>query len=241
MACILHIETSTDVSSMAVSNDGLCVFDKVEQGNGKGSQASEKLGSMADEAMKAVEEAHLHLDAVAVSSGPGSYTGLRIGTSMAKGLAYGSDAKLLSVPTLQLLCVPLLLNEEKYFASLAEADKVLLCPMIDARRMEVFAALYDTSLNEVRGVQSDIVDADTYKEFLDSHHVFFFGNGAQKCKEVINHPNAHFVADIQPLAKNMMPLAEMRLRKGQYEDVAYFTPQYFKDYQAKLPKNLLKD
>ena len=115
MACILHIETSTDVSSIAVSNDGLCVFDKVEQGNGKGSQASEKLGSMADEAMKAVEEAHLHLDAVAVSSGPGSYTGLRIGTSMAKGLAYGSDAKLLSVPTLQLLCVPLLLNEEKYF------------------------------------------------------------------------------------------------------------------------------
>jgi tRNA threonylcarbamoyladenosine biosynthesis protein TsaB len=239
MACILHIETSTEVCSVAVSRDGECLFERIEQSNGKGSQASEKLGGMVDEAMKCVESGNLKFDAVAVSSGPGSYTGLRIGTSMAKGLAYGSDAKLIAVPTLQLLCVPLLLNEEKHFASLAETDKVLLCPMIDARRMEVFAAIYDTSLQEVRGVQSDIVDADTYKSFLDQHHVFFFGNGAQKCMEVINHPNAHFVENIQPLAKNMMPLAEMRLRKGQFEDVAYFTPQYFKDYQAKLPKKLL--
>ena len=225
--------------SVAVSNDGLCQFERIEQGGERGSQASEKIGSMVDEAMKSVESGKLKLDAVAISSGPGSYTGLRIGTSMAKGLAYGSDAKLIAVPTLQLLCVPVLLNEEKHFASLAETDKVLLCPMIDARRMEVFAALYDTSLHEVRGVQSDIVDADTYKAFLDQYHVFFFGNGAEKCMEVINHPHAHFVKGIQPLAKNMMPLAEMRLRKGQMEDVAYFTPQYFKDYQAKLPKKLL--
>lgn len=239
MACILHIETSTDVCSVAVSNDGLCQFERIEQGGERGSQASEKIGSMVDDAMKSVESGKLKFDAVAVSSGPGSYTGLRIGTSMAKGLAYGSDAKLIAVPTLQLLCVPVLLNEEKHFASLAETDKVLLCPMIDARRMEVFAALYDTSLHEVRGVQSDIVDADTYKVFLDQYHVFFFGNGAEKCMEVINHPHAHFVKGIQPLAKNMMPLAEMRLRKGQMEDVAYFTPQYFKDYQAKLPKKLL--
>ena len=239
MACILHIETSTDVCSVAVSNDGLCQFERIEQGGERGSQASEKIGSMVDDAMKSVESGKLKFDAVAVSSSPGSYTGLRIGTSMAKGLAYGSDAKLIAVPTLQLLCVPVLLNEEKHFASLAETDKVLLCPMIDARRMEVFAALYDTSLHEVRGVQSDIVDADTYKVFLDQYHVFFFGNGAEKCMEVINHPHAHFVKGIQPLAKNMMPLAEMRLRKGQMEDVAYFTPQYFKDYQAKLPKKLL--
>lgn len=241
MACILHIETSTDVCSVAVSNDGLCLFERIEQGGERGSQASEKIGSMIDEAMKSVESGKLKIDAVAISSGPGSYTGLRIGTSMAKGIAYGSDAKLIAVPTLQLLCVPLLLNEEKHFGSLAEMDKVLLCPMIDARRMEVFAAIYDTSLHEVREVQSDIVDADTYKSFLDQHPVFFFGNGAEKCMEVINHPNAHFVKGIQPLAKNMMPLAEMRLRKGQFVDVAYFTPQYFKDYQAKLPKNLLKD
>ena len=239
MACILHIETSTDVCSIAVSIDGECIFDIVEQSNGKGSQASEKIGSMVDEAMKVVEARGKKLDAVAVSSGPGSYTGLRIGTSMAKGIAYGSDVKLIAVPTLQLLCVPLLLNEEKHFASLAETDEILLCPMLDARRMEVFAALYDTSLHEVRGVQSDIVDADTYKEFLDHHHVFFFGNGAGKCMDVIQHPNAHYIPDVQPLAKNMMPLAEQRHHKSQYEDVAYFTPQYFKDYQAKLPKKLL--
>ena len=233
MACILHIETSTNVCSVAVSNDGECLFDHVEQGGEKDSQASEKIGTMVDEAMKAVEDKALKLDAVAVSSGPGSYTGLRIGVSIAKGLAYGSDAKLIAVPTLELLCVKPLLEVIE--------DDTLLCPMLDARRMEVFAAIYDASLNVLRAPQPDIVDGETYKSFLDSHNVCFFGNGAEKCMEVINHPNAHYIPGIQPLARNMMPLAEKRFYNNKFEDIAYFTPNYLKAYQAKLPKNLLKN
>ena len=233
MGCILHIETSTNISSVAVSKDGFRVFDQVNHGDDKGSQAAEKLGSMVDEAMLALEAKQLKLEAVAVSAGPGSYTGLRIGTSMAKGIAYGSDAKLISIPTLQLLCVPVLLGDQEL------EDDALLCPMIDARRMEVFAAIYDRALGEVRPTQADIVDADTYRSILDEHPVYFFGNGAEKCMSVINHPNAHYITGIEPLAINMMPLADKRFNQQQFEDVAYYTPTYFKDYQAKLPKNLL--
>lgn len=233
MACILHIETSTDICSVAVSKDGMILFDHTEEGNAKGSQASEKIGTMVDDAMKAIEEKSLKLDAVAVSSGPGSYTGLRIGVSMAKGIAYGRDAKLIAIPTLELLCVKPLLEE-----SLEEGT--LLCPMLDARRMEVFAAIYDASLKVVRAPQPDIVDGETYKSFLNSHKVCFFGNGAEKCMEVISHSKALYIPNVQPLAKNMMPLAEKRFYNNQFEDVAYFTPDYLKAYQAKLPKNLLK-
>lgn len=230
---ILNLETSTNICSIALSKDGMIIYDHTEKGNEKGSQASEKLGTMVDEAMKALEERRLKLDAVAVSSGPGSYTGLRIGTSMAKGIAYGSDARLIAVPTLELLCVAPLLS------SVTSDLSPLLCPMLDARRMEVFAAVYDTSLKVLRAPQPDIVDADTYRQFLDGHPVYFFGNGAGKCMEVINHPNAHYIPDVQPLARNMMPLAEKRFCNGQFEDVAYFTPDYLKAYQAKLPKNPL--
>ena len=117
-------------------------------------------------------------------------------------------------------------------------DDALLCPMIDARRMEVYAAIYDRALRPVRGIQADVVDGDTYKEFLDQHPVYFFGNGAAKCMEAINHPNAHYIERIQPLAKYMFPLAEKRIALGQYEDVAYFTPFYLKDFVAKASKPL---
>ena len=234
MATILHIETSTDICSVALSKDGMVLHDNVIGSNAEHhSQASEQLGSMVDEAMTVLEDQKLKLDAVAVSAGPGSYTGLRIGVSMAKGIAYGSDARLIAIPTLELLCVAPLLKG-------LPSHSPLLCPMIDARRMEVYAAIYDASLKIVRQPQSDIVDAEIYKQYLDEQPVFFFGNGAAKCIEVINHPNAHFIPNIQTLAKNMMPLAEKRYYNSQFEDVAYFTPDYMKVYQAKLPKNLLK-
>lgn len=249
MACILHIETSTDVCSVAVSKDGFLIYENEDHGDGKGSQAAEKLGSFIDEAFSKTEEKELKIEAVAVSSGPGSYTGLRIGTSMAKGACYGSDAKLISVPTLELLCVPVLLSDKikcqvyhdgKAEDVLAELDDdALLCPMIDARRMEVFAAIYDRRLTAVRETQADIVDAETYKEWLDKHVVYFFGNGARKCMEVINHPNARYINNVYPLAKNMLPIADKKYNMDQTEDVAYFVPKYFKDYQAKLPKNPL--
>ena len=111
--------------------------------------------------------------------------------------------------------------------------------MIDARRMEVYAQVFDRALHEIRPIQADVVDENTYKEYLDKGPVYFFGNGAEKCMETINHPNAHLIKGIEPLAKNMLPLAEKRIALEQYEDVAYFVPMYLKDFVAKQAKPLL--
>lgn len=230
MSCILNIETSTDVCSVAVSQDGTCIFEKEDS---SGPNHAVKLGVFVDEALSFIDSHLIPLDAVAVSCGPGSYTGLRIGVSMAKGICYGRSVKLLSVPTLHLLCVPVLLREQ------IQEENALLCPMLDARRMEVYAQLFDRALNEVRPIQADVVDADTYKSYLDERPVYFFGNGAEKCIEVINHPNAHLIKNVEPLAKYMFPLAEKRMMNEQFEDVAYFAPFYLKDFVAKTPKKLL--
>lgn len=229
MACILHIETSTDVCSVAVSEDAQVIF---QQDDHSGPNHAERLGTMVDEALSFTDSHAIPFDAVAISCGPGSYTGLRIGVSMAKGVCYGRNLKLISVPTLELMCVPLLLSEKI-------EEGALLCPMLDARRMEVYAALYDRALKPVREIGADIVDADTYREWLDLHPVYFFGNGAKKCMDVIQHPNARYIDGVEPLAKWMMPLAERRFLQEQFEDVAYFVPFYLKDFVAKLPKKLL--
>lgn len=229
MSTILHIETSTDVCSVAVSEDSQVIF---QQEDHSGPNHAERLGTMVDEALSFTDNHAIPFDAVAVSCGPGSYTGLRIGVSMAKGICYGRNLKLIAVPTLELLCVPVLLRE------LAE-ENALLCPMLDARRMEVYAGIFDRGLRPVREISADVVTSETYKEYLDAHPVYFFGNGAKKCMETINHPNAHLIENVEPLAKWMQPLAEKRLLNGQTEDVAYFVPYYLKDFVAKMPKKLL--
>ena len=229
MATILHIETSTDVCSVAVSEDGQVIFDQEDH---SGPNHAERLGTMVDEALSFTDNHAIPFDAVAVSCGPGSYTGLRIGVSMAKGVCYGQNLKLIAVPTLELLCVPILLRE------IPEED-ALLCPMLDARRMEVYAGIYDRGLKPIRPIHADIVDGDTYKAYLDEHPIYFFGNGAKKCQDAINHLNAHFIENINPIAKWMQPLAEKRFLNEQFEDVAYFVPFYLKDFVAKLPKKLL--
>ena len=213
-----------------MSHDGGCIFN---QENHQGPNHNEILGTFIDEALTFIDTRNITLDAVAVSSGPGSYTGLRIGTSMAKGICYGRDAKLIAVPTLELLAVPVLLGE------MVAEDDALLVPMLDARRMEVYAQVLDRALKEVRGIQADVVTADTYRAFLDAHEVYFFGNGAAKCMDTIAHPHAHLIENITPLAKNMFPLAEKRLAEGRVEDVAYFVPFYLKDFVAKTPKKLI--
>lgn len=229
MSCILNIETSTDVCSVAVSENGACIFKEEDH---SGPNHAVKLGVFVDEALSFTDNHAIPFDAVAVSSGPGSYTGLRIGTSMAKGVCYARDLKLIAVPTLELLCVPVLLRHEL-------PDEALLCPMIDARRMEVYAAVYDRALKTVRPTMADVVEADTYRQYLDEHPIYFFGNGAAKCMETINHPNAHLIEGIEPLAKYMFPLAEKRFLQEQFEDVAYFVPNYLKDFVALKPKKLL--
>ena len=230
MACILHIETSTDFCSVAVSENGQCIFEQQEQGDT--GAAADHLGTMVDEALSFTDNHAIPFDAVSVSCGPGSYTGLRIGVSMAKGVCYGRNLKLVSVPTLELMCVPLLLGEKI-------EEGALLCPMLDARRMEVYAALYDRALKPVREVSADIVDQDTYREWLDRGKVYFFGGGAAKCMETIAHPNACYIDGILPLAKWMQPLAERRLMQELTEDVAYYEPFYLKDFVAKMPKPLI--
>ena len=230
MSCILNIETSTDVCSVAISDSGQVIFNKEDH---SGPNHAVKLGVYVDEALDFLDSHGLPLEAVAVSCGPGSYTGLRIGVSMAKGICYGRGVKLIAVPTLELMAVPVLLGEHP------EEEDALIVPMLDARRMEVYAEVLDRALKVVRTIQADIVDADTYKEYLDQHHVYFFGNGAAKCMETINHPNAHLVEGIEPLAKNMAPLAEKRFVEGKFEDVAYFVPFYLKAFVAKMPKTLL--
>ncbi len=230
MSCILNIETSTSVCSVAVSEDGKCIYSDIDR---TGSNHNERLGSFVDEALGFADSHAIPVDAVAVSMGPGSYTGLRIGVSMAKGICYGLDIPLIAVPTLETMCVPVLLRHDSL------PDDALLCPMIDARRMEVYSAVYDRALHTVRETQADVVTEETYKEWLDNHPVYFFGDGAEKCMDVINHPNAHYIAGIEPLAKNMFPLAERRMMNGQTEDVAYFVPFYLKDFVALKPKKLL--
>ena len=229
MSCILHIETSTKVSYVDVTEDGAVLFEKVDK---RGPSHAEQLGVYVDEAISYIDNHGIPFDAVAVSQGPGSYTGLRIGVSMAKGICYARGLKLIAVPTLELLCVPVLLYQEDL------PEDALLCPMIDARRMEVYAALYDRALRPVRAIGADIVDESTYQDFLNERPVYFLGDGAEKCKTGITHPNAHFLPDVMPLARNMGPLAEKAFVLGRFEDVAYFEPFYLKEFVASKPKKL---
>ena len=229
MSTIVHIETSTDVCSVALSEDGHCIFHEEDR---KGPSHARILAPFVKDAVSMADSHAIPLDAVAVSSGPGSYTGLRIGVSTAKGLCYGRNLKLISVSTLELLCVPVLLYHEDI------PQDALLCPMLDARRMEVYSAIYDRALKTKKEISADIITPESYKEFLDQGPVVFFGNGSNKCKDVITHPNAIFIDDIEPLAKNMVPLAERSLMQGKIEDTAYFEPFYLKEFVAGQSKKL---
>ena len=229
MSCILHIETSTKVCSVAVSQDGTCIHEETAM---EGPSHATQCGVFVEQALSFADSHAIPVDAVAVSQGPGSYTGLRIGYSMAKGVAYGRGIPLIALPTLEIMCVPVLLYREL-------EENALLVPMIDARRMEVYAAVYDRALKPLRGVQADIVDAETYREYLAKGPVYFFGDGSAKVQTVISHPNARFLSDIHPLAKHMFPLAERRMMHQDCVDVAYSEPFYLKEFEAKPSKDML--
>ncbi len=229
MSCILHIETATNVCSVALSQDGTCLYEEI---NAEGFSHAQVLAGFVKETISFADSHAIPIDAVAVSKGPGSYTGLRIGASEAKGIAYGRNAKLLSVPTLKCLTVPILLKEEL-------PEDALLCPMIDARRMEVYCAVYDRALKEVNPTQALIIEENSFKSLLEKHPIYFMGNGADKCIHTIKHHNAHFIEGIVPKAKNMIPLAEMALARNEIEDVAYFEPFYLKEFVATQSKKLL--
>ena len=227
MPCIINIETSTKVCSAAVTIDGTVALQKVSY---EGPSHAALLGGYVKDLMQFLKDNHITPEAVAVSSGPGSYTGLRIGVSMAKGLCFGMEIPLISVTTTELMTVGVMFDD-------TVPEEALLCPMIDARRMEVYTSIYDRALNEILPLGAYIIGEESFKEILEKHKVVFFGDGSEKCKNVIKHPNAMFLPDIVPLASNMLPLSERAFRSGTFQDVAYFQPEYIKEFQATIPKN----
>ncbi len=226
MATILNIDTSTKVCSVALTAEGTVIFNR-EDYEGR-NHASLLSGYVAD-ALAAMKEKELTLDAIAVGIGPGSYTGLRIGLSEAKGLAYALKVPLIGVNTLQTIAVTVMFSD--FFD-----EKVVFAPMIDARRMEVFTAVYDMALTPLMEPHSLILDSDSYREFLDAGHVIFCGDGSDKARDVIKHPNANFITEIYPLAQNMMALSEKAFRQGDFLDLAYSVPLYLKDFQTTVSK-----
>jgi tRNA threonylcarbamoyladenosine biosynthesis protein TsaB len=234
MACFLTIETSTKICSVALAVEQVPVFERINERNE--SHAS-SLGIFVYEAIKYADENKLTIEAIAVGAGPGSYTGLRIGISEAKGLCYGFEIPLIAIPTLKIMASSCLLSGGAPLGEKENIQEVLLCPMLDARRMEVYAALYDMNLHEVRSAQAEIVDENSFKEYLDKQPILFFGEGANKYKSLINSPNALFVNDIYPVASAMIPLAEEAFAQKIFVDVAYFEPFYLKEFQATVAKN----
>ncbi len=226
MAIILHIETSTTVCSVALSQNGSLISNHVSY---DGPSHASLAGVFVKEALSALPEGRKP-DAVAVSGGPGSYTGLRIGVSLAKGLCFGYKIPLIAIPTLKIMASHL--NRLK-----ATGPEALLCPMIDARRMEVYCALFDSRLQVVRPTGADIITEDSYSEYLHNGKVLFFGNGASKCKELIRSENAVFIDDIHPLAADMVLLAEAAFETKDFADTAYYEPFYLKDFVATVAKN----
>jgi len=219
MALILGIETATKNCSVALFKDGIVIAEKEHISDDY--THAEQLTLFIQDVIDSANITLNKVEAVALSMGPGSYTGLRIGTSTAKGLCYALDIPLIAISTLKAMA----------FAMDKDGKLAIYCPMIDARRMEVFSALYDSNNRQVRGVQADVVDENTYSEFL-SNDIIFFGDGSLKCKEIINHKNAKFIKGIHPSAKNLGILAKAKFENKVFEDVAYFEPYYLKDFVA---------
>lgn len=223
MGIILNIETATKNCSVSISNDNKILSLK-ELNEGKFSHA-EKLHLFI---LEAVREANLQMsdiDAVSVSKGPGSYTGLRIGVSAAKGLCYALEKPLLSVSTLKIMALQIPLEENE-----------LVVPVLDARRMEVYSGIFDHHYDQIRETRAEIITKESFKDLLNERIIYFAGDGAEKCKEYIQHQNARFVDQINPSAREMASISIQKFKSKEFEDVAYFEPFYLKDFVAGKPK-----
>lgn len=225
MATILQIETATQVCSAAISHDGQTIALREEQAS---NIHAGSLTLFIEAVMKNADLKFTDLDAIAVSKGPGSYTGLRIGVSTAKGLCFALDKPLIAVDTLQMMAAG-------FVAQVVDKDG-LICSMIDARRMEVFTAVFDRELNYACPTTAKIIDQDSFKSELNTQKVSFIGDGAMKCSEILAHPNARFYSENFNSAGNMSELAFKRFSSGEFEDVAYFEPFYLKDFVFTTPK-----
>ena len=218
MAIVLNIETATTNCSVSLSKDGEILV--LKEDNSAGYSHAETLHVFIAEVFKAANINPADIDAVAVSKGPGSYTGLRIGVSSAKGLCYALDKPLLAISTLESLAHQLKI-EDGY-----------IIPMLDARRMEVYSAVYNAKLEPHREIKAEILNEESYTDLLKKGKVHFIGNGVEKTKKLLDHPNAIFIEGKLPSANEMGALAEAKYKKSDIEDVAYFEPYYLKGFVA---------
>ena len=232
MATILNIETSTEVCSVALTSEGQ-VLDHRE--NYDGQTHATLLSQYVKEMLDYARTREMTIDAIAVSIGPGSYTGLRIGLSEAKGLAFGLNVPLIGVNTLQLLTVSTMFN---HFIEENGEKGTLYVPMIDARRMEVYTAVYNSALEAVLEPQAMILDEHSFENLLgQGYELVLMGNGSDKAREVLTCDGVCFIEGIKPVAVDMMALAEKAFREQDFIDVAYSTPLYLKEFQATKPRN----
>lgn len=231
MANIINIETSTEACSVALTGDCSLLANFEER---TGRKHAEVVSGFIKQAIDAAKSQERKIEAVAVSIGPGSYTGLRIGLSEAKGLAYALGVPLIGIPTLQIMATNVMFNHHNINL------ETRFAPMIDARRMEVYTCVLDMWLKELMPTQPLILDENSYLEFLNHGPLLFMGNAIEKAKSVIKHPNAIWVDGIQPLAADMLALSEKAFRAGNFLDLAYSVPTYLKDFQTSKPKNPLQ-
>lgn len=232
MPNILHIETSGKSCSIAISsNETVLAHQLIEE---ERSHAS-SLTIMIEDALNSCQLGPEKLDAVSVSEGPGSYTGLRIGISVAKGICYGANIPLIAVPTLNILLAQLKYESQEKHLLPEKAD--LFVPMIDARRMEVYDCIFDSNGNIAREIKADIIDKNSFQKELKKHNIVFFGDGNNKCQNTISHKNAIFVNGILPDAKYMIHIAFQKFNDKDFVDLAYYEPFYLKEFQATVAKN----
>ncbi|MGB0882454.1 MAG: tRNA (adenosine(37)-N6)-threonylcarbamoyltransferase complex dimerization subunit type 1 TsaB [Vicingaceae bacterium] len=233
MSIILGIETSTKICSVAISKSDKLLAVKEEGGD---YSHSEKLTVFIQTVLSEANLKLKDIDAIAVSKGPGSYTGLRIGVSVAKGLCYALNKPLITVDTLQAMAY----GACSKFISEGIKRAVIYCPMIDARRMEVYTSLFDENNNEVEPISAKIIDENSFSDYLKENKIVFFGDGSSKCEAVLgNNENAIFISEGLPSAQHINSIALEKLQKKEFEDVAYFEPYYLKDFIATTPKKLL--
>ena len=222
MALILSIETATTNCSVSLSKQGKTLV--LKEDYDKSYSHAERLHVYIDAVLQEANINSKQLNAIAVSKGPGSYTGLRIGVSAAKGFCFALDRPLISVPTLDGLAHQIKVNDG------------VIVPMLDARRMEVYSAIFDSDFNQIRATEAQILDEKSFEDYLENGKVYFIGNGVEKTKTLINHSNAIFIEDKLPSANEMSMLAFNKYKISDTEDVAYFEPFYLKDFVALKPK-----
>jgi len=223
MSLLLCIETSTTNCSVAISKNGECIA--LKEDNNAGYSHSESLHLFIEDLLAEQKITLKNLDAIAVSKGPGSYTGLRIGVSTAKGLCYVLDIPLLAINTLDSLA-----------AEVTNDSPCYIVPMLDARRMEVYTASFTEKHQCTEATKALILDETSYSDLLDKQKTIFIGNGVVKFQEICSHTNAEFITNKVPSAKNLCRLAQQKFEAKNFEDVAYFEPYYLKDFVAGVKK-----